>query len=145
VIYGWDDTRLNFATWLLVSLRDGKPVQVLTDRYGSPTFADSLSRAILRLLQIEDGGIFHLAGAECLGRYEFARRLAEGFGLDPELIRPVSSSDFKTKAARPVHPCLVSERASKHGIRIADVGEGIAAMRQQRSIERFVPPARFKS
>lgn len=145
VIYGWNDTRLNFATWLLVSLRDRKPVRVVTDWYGSPTFADSLSRAILRLLEIGDGGVFHLAAAECVSRYEFARRLAEGFGLDAGLIRPVSSSELETKATRPAHSCLVNERAARHGIRVAGVEEGIVAMRDQRTIESFVPPARFKS
>ncbi|MGI0149017.1 MAG: SDR family oxidoreductase, partial [Thermoplasmata archaeon] len=34
VVYGWNDTRLNFATWVLTSVRDGKPVNVVTDWIG---------------------------------------------------------------------------------------------------------------
>src|SRR2546428_1881968 len=37
VVYGWDDTRLNFATWVLTSVREARTINVATDWIGSPT------------------------------------------------------------------------------------------------------------
>ncbi|TMA03466.1 MAG: NAD(P)-dependent oxidoreductase, partial [Methanobacteriota archaeon] len=69
VIYGWDDTRLNFATWVLTNAREGKSINVVTDWIGSPTLADGLAASILRLLELPDGGVYHLAGAEAMSRH----------------------------------------------------------------------------
>ncbi len=145
VIYGWDDTRLNFATWVLTSLREGKEIRVVTDRYGSPTLADSLADAILRLLKVGEGGIFHLAGPDCVSRFEFAGALAKAFELDGGLIHPVEAAKLGMRAERPSRSCLVNGRAAGYGITTVGVGEGIELMRSQRSLERFETPARFKS
>ena len=145
VIYGWDDTRLNFATWVLSSVREGKPINVVTDWIGSPTFADSLAASILRLLEIPDGGVYHLAGAEGMSRHAFAVRLLKAFGLDPSLARPVRSADLDMKAPRPPNSSLSSAKAKRHRIAVLSADEGIAAMKEQRSLGSFVPPARFKS
>jgi len=145
VIYGWDDTRLNFATWVLTSVRDGKPVNVVTDWIGSPTFADGLAAGILRLLTVPDGGVYHLAGADAMSRYDFAVRLARAFELDSTLVKPVRSADLNMKARRPPDSSLTSAKAKRHRISVPGVDDGIAAMRDQRALDRFVTPIRFKS
>jgi dTDP-4-dehydrorhamnose reductase len=145
VVFGWNDTRLNFATWILTSLREGKEVRIVTDWYGSPTLADSLADGILRLLESQEGGVFHLAGPDCLSRYDFAVKLANAFDLDASLIRPVKAAKLNLRAARPPHSCLVNERAASLGITILGVDDALALMRSQRSLETFVPPQQFKS
>jgi dTDP-4-dehydrorhamnose reductase len=145
VVYGWDDTRLNFATWVLTSLREGKPINVVTDWIGSPTFADSLAVGILRLLAVPDGGVYHLAGPDAMSRYDFAVRLAQAFGLDAANVKPARSSDLKMKAPRPPDSSLASAKAKRHRISVDSADEGIAAMKRQRTLESFVTPTRFKS
>jgi len=145
VIYGWDDTRLNFATWVLTSLRAGQSINVVTDWIGSPTLADGLAACILQLLSLPDGGIYHLAGADAISRYEFAVRLAKAFGPDDTLIKPVRSADLGMKARRPPDSSLTNNRAKRHRITVVAASDGIKTMKAQRSLESFVPPARFKS
>jgi len=145
VIYGWDDTRLNFATWVLTKAREGKSINVVTDWIGSPTLADGLAASILRLLELPDGGVYHLAGAEAMSRHEFAVRLLKAFGLDPSLAKRVRSADLNMKAPRPPNSSLTSAKAKRHRIAVVSADEGIAAMKGQRSLDSFVPPARFKS
>src|SRR5919204_493858 len=111
VVFGWDDTRLNFATWILTSLKDGKSVNVATDWIGSPTFADSLAAGILKLLAVPEGGVYHLAGVDAISRHDFAVRLAKAFALDVGLVRPVRSADLKLKARRPADSSLSSAKA----------------------------------
>jgi dTDP-4-dehydrorhamnose reductase len=145
VVFGWDDSRLNFATWVLSSLKDGKPVSVATDWIGSPTFADSLAAAVLRLLKVPDGGVYHLAGPDPLSRYDFAVQLATAFGLDPTAVKPVTSGDLNLKAPRPPDSSLSSGKAKRRRIAVVGANEGIAAMKEQRTLDSFVPPTRFKS
>jgi dTDP-4-dehydrorhamnose reductase len=145
VVFGWDDTRLNFATWILSSIKEGKSVNVATDWIGSPTFADGLAAGMLRLLKVPNGGVYHLAGPKALSRHEFAVRLAKAFGLDPTAAKPVPSADLKLKAPRPRDSSLSSAKAKRHRIAVDGAEEGIAAMKEQRALDSFVPPARFKS
>lgn len=145
VIYGWDSTRMNFATWLLTSLRDGKEVRIVTDWFGSPTWADDLAGGVLRLLKIPIGGVFHLAGPDRLSRYEFALRLAKSFRVESNLIKPVTAAEFSRKAARPRDSSLVNVRAAEHGILFMGVDESLKRMHSQQDLESFVPPTRFKS
>jgi len=145
LLYGWDDTRLNFATWVLSSARDGTPIDVVTDWIASPTFADSLAEGVLQLLKVPDGGVYHLAGAEGMSRYDFAVRLMKASGLHPKLVRPVRSAQLHLKAPRPANASLSSAKAKRHRIAVLSADEGIAAMKEQRSLDSFVPPARFES
>lgn len=145
LLYGWDDTYLNFATWVLSSARDGTPIDVATDWIASPTFADSLAAGVLELLKVPDGGVYHLAGADGMSRYDFAVRLVKAFGLDPETVRPVRAAELHLKAPRPANASLSSAKAKRHRIAVLPVDEGIAAMKEQRSLDSFVPPAGFKS
>ena len=145
VVYGWDDTRLNFATWILTSLREAKSVNVVTDWIGSPTLADGLAAGILKLMEVPDGGIYHLARGDAMSRYDFAVRLAKAFGLETKLIKPVTSAELAMKARRPPDSSLANVRAKRHRITVVGADEGIAAMKAQRDLESFVPPARFKS
>ena len=107
--------------------------------------ADGLAASILRLLELPDGGVYHLAGAEAMSRHEFAVRLLKAFGLDPSLAKPVRSADLNMKAPRPPNSSLTSAKAKRHRIAVVSADEGIAAMKEQRSLDSFVPPARFKS
>lgn len=145
LLYGWDDRHLNIATWVLGSARDGKPIDVATDRIGSPTFADSLAAGILQLLKVPDGGVYHLAGADGMSRYDFAVRLVNAFGLDPAMVKPVRSADLHLKTPRPADSSLSSAKAKRHRIAVLSADEGIAAMKEQRSLDSFVPPVPFKS
>ncbi len=145
VIYGWNDTRLNFATWLLSELREGREVFIVTDWYSPPTFADSLAESMLKLMRQKKAGIFHLAGPDCMSRFEFAVRLARGFGLDESLVRPVFASTLDLLAVRPMNVCLENYRAKSLGIETVGVDRGITVMRNQLDLEDFIVPKRFKS
>jgi dTDP-4-dehydrorhamnose reductase len=145
VIYGWDDRRLNFGTWVLSSGRAGTPINVATDWIGSPTFADDLAAGILRVLRVPDGGVYHLAGGDALSRYDFAVRLLKAFDLDPTMAHPVRTEDLHLKAARPADSSLSNTKAKRHRITLLTADEGIRAMKGQHGLEGFATPARSES
>lgn len=103
VLYGHGRrVKLNFALWLLRELQAGKTVRVAEDQIGSPTLADDLAFGIVRIIELNKQGIYHISGPDVISRLEFARKLAKVFRLDPKLIRPVRTSDLKQAAPRPL-------------------------------------------
>jgi dTDP-4-dehydrorhamnose reductase len=100
VLYGWHPEKSNFATWIIDSLTKGKKITVVDDHYNSPTFADLLAETILRIVEKDFDGVFHVSGSESISRYDFALRLADIFGLDDSLIAPAKMIDLRTWIAR---------------------------------------------
>ena len=144
VIYGWNPSEVsglksssgksvNFVVWALQKLEKGEEIKAVTDQYSSPTLADNLAEALLVMASSEKQGIYHTAGKDCVNRYEFTLKIAEVFGLDKSLIKPVTSEIFKQVAKRPKKCCLDVSKAEKDfGIRFLTVEEGLKLMKNQK-------------
>ena len=143
VIYGWNPLEangvpsssgktINFAMFVLDKLKKNETVKAVRDQYGSPTFADNLAEALLRLAKYQGNGIFHTAGKSCVSRYEFAVKLAGLFGYQTHQIQPVYTSEFKQLAVRPKNSCLKVDKAERAlKMRFFTAEEGIKEMRRQ--------------
>jgi len=85
LIYGFHppDPR---TRWVVDSLRHGQPITLFTDELRCPVWVEQLAAALVELAAVEGedrGGIWHVAGAQALSRYEFGVRLTRAYGLDP--------------------------------------------------------------
>ena len=126
VIYGVG-IQSRFTNWILSYLRDKKPVDPFVDQFNSPTLVDDLSQAIVKILKNDISGLFHATGPTCINRYEFALMLAKEFNLDLNLIRPVTSSQKKQNAPRPISTCLDSSKLEeKINFSFKDLKTGIS-------------------
>jgi len=146
VIYGWNPSEIsglksssgksmNFAIWALQKLRDRQQIQVVTDQYGSPTLADNLAEVLMVMIASGKQGIYHTAGKSCVNRYEFALKIAETFGIDKKLIKPVTSYVFKQIAERPKKCCLdISKVERNFRIKFLTVEQGLSEMKGQESL-----------
>lgn len=133
VIYGWGETKKNFATWLIDSLSKGMQVRALTDQYVSPTLNANLAKMLLEIAVRRLTGILHTAGASRVNRYEFAVELAKIFGYNPELIRQAKMSDMDWKARRPKDSSLdVSKSKTLLNSKPLEVREALKLMVAQR-------------
>ncbi|MEM2734819.1 MAG: dTDP-4-dehydrorhamnose reductase [Candidatus Bathyarchaeia archaeon] len=103
VIYGAAPAsgKSNFALWLIDKLERGERASVLVDQYVSPTLNSSLARMILEAVERGLEGLYHMAGAERVSRYEFAAKLCAAFGFDPSLLKPARMADMAWAARRP--------------------------------------------
>jgi len=143
VVYGWMPLELsgavsssgkpmNFAMWMLMRLHSREAVNVVTDQFATATLADSLADASLKIAGTDAGGVFHVSGASCESRFDFAVKLAKEFGFDPGLVRPTDSSQFKQKARRPVFSCLdCSKAAQKFNLNPMSTEESLKIMKGQ--------------
>jgi len=115
VIYGSRPAsgKVNFALWLLNSLKSGKPVRVVTDQFITPTLNTNLASMVLEAADRRLAGIYHLAGATRISRYDFARLMADVFDLDSSLIIPSRMADLKWDAKRPMDSSLATYKADR--------------------------------
>jgi len=112
VIYG-NSPQSRFTNWILSYLKEQKLVDPFIDQYNSPTLVDDLSQAIVKIFQNNICGLYHATGPTCVNRYNFALMLAKEFALDSNLIKPVTSSEKKQNAPRPISTCLDSSKLER--------------------------------
>jgi dTDP-4-dehydrorhamnose reductase len=99
LIYGFQppDPR---TLWVVGSIREAKPITLFTDELRCPVWVQQLAASLLEMAAGEQCGIWHLAGPQALSRYEFGRRLARTYGLDPAGITPGLSRDSGLRRPR---------------------------------------------
>ncbi len=126
VVYGWHK-RSRFTDWIIKTLRENKIVDPHMDQYNTPTLVDDLAQAILKVCKMNISGIYHAVGKTCISRYEFAQVLANKFGLDRNLIKPVTSQEKKQMAPRPSKTCLDASKLEKSiGFNFHDIDTGVS-------------------
>jgi len=115
VIYGATPAagKINFALWLLNSLKRGEKVKALIDQWNSPTLNTNLARMTLEIIERRLTGTFHLSGATRISRYDFAKMVAQTFNVDASLIVPTVSKDFSWVAPRPRDSSLDTGKAQQ--------------------------------
>lgn len=143
VVYGWTPLELagvksssgkpiNFAMWILMKLNKQEQIRIVTDQFASATLADSLAESIIKIVETDKSGLYHISGLSCESRYEFAIKLAKKFGYDSSLISPTTSESFVQKAKRPVYSCLDCQKAIKDfGLKLLTTDESLDIMKSQ--------------
>lgn len=111
VVYGWEHQEKNFVFRLINSLKQGKTIQIPKDQIGTPTYAPDLAHKAITLANMDVKGVINLTGKDCISRYEFARNVADIFNLSSNLIIPVSTSELKQPAKRPLLAGLKTYKA----------------------------------
>jgi dTDP-4-dehydrorhamnose reductase len=122
VIFGWNDPAgpssssgksLDFASWVVDQLRRGEPLRIVNDQIASPTYADDLALALLRLGESSRTGVYHTAGATAVSRHAFAVRIARETGFDVSSIRAIATSELHQLARRPSDSSLDSSKLAR--------------------------------
>jgi dTDP-4-dehydrorhamnose reductase len=123
LMYGWHNSleRQNMVTWILDSIPKGIPLKIVNDIYSNPLLSSNCADAIWAVIKKEETGVFHVAGADCISRYDFALKIAEIFNLDKSMITPVPNSYFTGIASRPYNTCLCTDKM-EHELEIKPIG-----------------------
>jgi dTDP-4-dehydrorhamnose reductase len=108
VIYGSTPAagKVNFALWLIETLRKGERVKIVSDQWNTPTLNTNFAEMSLEVIERRLAGTYHTCGASRVSRFEFASQIADCFGLNKTLIDEVSSSQFSWLAKRPMDSSL---------------------------------------
>lgn len=101
-----------FPQSILNAARAGKPLTVVNDQIGSPTFTSDLADATLELLDRGAGGIWHVANSGQTTWFDFAASILQEFAVHADL-KPTTAAEWKaarpTSATRPAYSVLDTE------------------------------------
>lgn len=142
-LYGGAGKHFPRTVWTV--LRDRGGIDVVDDEFGSPTFAGDLASALVHLTVLRGAGVFHLVNEGRASRIELARETARLAGIDPELVKPVSTAAFLARyplpARRPPDSTLRNTRAAALGIALRDWREALAAYVPKLAQDLWLEPA----
>ena len=141
-IYGWNaEPKESLAEHFVGRLRRGETAMGFADVRFAPILANDLADQLLRLACMNVAGVLHVTGRGCVTKADFGRRLAQTFGYDADLVRPVSVVDAGLGAPRPRRTCLKVSRAEAILGPLPTVNEGISRFRE---LEEAGLPARLR-
>lgn len=107
----------NFVTKVIKWSKQNKEIRVVTDQTACPTWsralAELVSQALSRMIfmgndwTIKHCGIYHLASADYVSRYEMTGRIVQRLGLPVE-VHPALTREFPSPVNRPAFSALSS-------------------------------------
>jgi len=137
LMYGWNHAvnRPNPVSWIYEKLIKGERIPLVDDVYENPLFNLQCGKTLWSLLEKRPAGVFHLAGATRINRYELGLEVARVFGLDADLIERVDSSFFPSIAPRPKDTTFKTHKVQTVlGIEPMTLAEGLAVMKSTMGI-----------
>jgi dTDP-4-dehydrorhamnose reductase len=101
----------NFVKTILRVAREGKPLRVVDDQFGTPTWARDIAGAIRDLIQNQAKGTYHYTNAGSTSWHGFATAILAGainagFALETTVVEPIPTSGYPTPARRPAYSVL---------------------------------------
>ena len=105
----------NFVEKMLALSENHSSLRVVSDEVGAPTHTWDLAEAILALIKTQLFGTYHVVNGGSCSRDEFAKKIFSFADKNIE-VTPCLSSEFPTKAERPVYSVLdISETEAVMG------------------------------
>lgn len=113
IVYGQGEqlSRSNLILWAKEALEKGSPLQIVDDQFRAPTWASDLAWACVRICELDQTGIFHIAGPETLSIYQIVERVAAFYGLSMTQVSKSSSHTLQQPAKRPSRTGFVLDKA----------------------------------
>ena len=121
--------RRSLAEFFLYNLIAEKPLNGFTDVFFCPVLVNDIAGIFFRMLENRLSGIYHVFSGDCLSKYDFGVRIAERFGLNANLIAPVSVAEGGLAAARSPNLTMNTHKLS------TDLGEALPTFSPM--LERF--------
>ena len=101
----------NFVKTMLRLAGEGKPLRVIADQQGTPTWAADIAAVVLRLVDRDTSGLFHYTNAGSTSWHGFASAILEeartiGYDIKTREVEPIPTSEYPTPARRPAYSVL---------------------------------------
>ena len=121
----------NFLSTVVRRIQNGEKLKVITDSYGTPTYARDLAERLRQLAELDVRGIYHVVNSGSGVNFEeFTRKAIALIGNCDAVVEPISAATLNRPAKRPLNSrlrCLRSETI------------GLASLRDWESaLEEFV-------
>ena len=91
----------NIVLWVKDMLENNKEITIVDDQYRMPTYVEDLAMACKLIVDKKISGVYHISSNVLLSVFEIANQIADVFGLNKKLIKPISTKTLNQKAIRP--------------------------------------------
>jgi len=100
-LFGGGREDKKFVPKILDLARQKKHLDIVSDKFGAPTYTNDLARVIADFIKTGYYGKYHSANYGCVNRYEVAKEILDIAGITDCKLTPVSSDRFPLPAPRP--------------------------------------------
>ena len=114
-MFGGEERDKKFVGKMVRLIRERDSLQVVDDKWGTPTYAKDFLEGIRSLIERDRQGLYHLGNDGCCTRYEIALHLKEILGQSKVQILPVSSDHFPLPAPRGRQEGIANLRLKREG------------------------------
>jgi dTDP-4-dehydrorhamnose reductase len=108
----------NMVKTILRLMQTQPELRFVDDQVGNPTMADDAARGIIRLVEHEASGVWHLTNQGATSWYGFAGDVLEAAGEDRARVKPIRTIDLQPPrpAQRPANSVLANTKFVASGI-----------------------------
>jgi dTDP-4-dehydrorhamnose reductase len=117
----------NFPAKIIAAADAGKPLRVVNDEIGNPTYAPDLAVAIAQLIQARVYGIYHLTNTGYCSRFEFAQEILRQSGRAHIPLEPITLAQFPRPSTVPAFTPLLNTNGVALGIVLRPWTEALRA------------------
>ena len=106
----------NFLNTVRRLVQERPSLSIVNDQIGSPSLADDLAAATIKIVNTVTNsnedlyGTYHLTGAGNTSWYDFARAIVAGLGSHHVSVTPIGTADYPTPARRPRYSVLNTDK-----------------------------------
>jgi dTDP-4-dehydrorhamnose reductase len=131
-IYGWNAQNQNsLAEWIISKLVKKEKVPGFSDVIFSPLLVNTLCANIVKMVDANLTGRWHLGCQPALSKYEFARLISRVFEYDEGLVSPVLVNIVNFKAKRPLNTSLICDnQLISYGILLPTIEEEVLKLKK---------------
>jgi dTDP-4-dehydrorhamnose reductase len=117
----------SFPRTMLRLAQEGRPLRVVNDQRGSPTYTEHLADALVALIARPHYGVYHAVNSGACTWYELACEVFRAAGVKAE-VTPITTAEYPTPARRPANSVLDTSKLKRvYGISLPDWRAGVAA------------------
>ena len=106
----------NFIQAVLNNAAAGKRLRIVTDEVANPTYNDDLAEAIVKLVETEGYGIYHLVNEGSCSRHAFARYFLDKAGYQDTAVEKISVVEWPRASVPPTYASLRNMAGKNIGI-----------------------------
>jgi dTDP-4-dehydrorhamnose reductase len=111
--YGWSlSGKRSLAEFFYHNLTNNKSMSGFTDVRFCPMLVNHTARILIKMLQKNLSGMYHLVGPQAMSKYQFGIEIARRFGLKESHISPKSILSSSLTARRSHNLCLSTHKLS---------------------------------
>jgi dTDP-4-dehydrorhamnose reductase len=131
--FGWSPAGhgKTFGEWLYKSLKEQRPVRLITDYFFTPIEVSHFVAALKTVAESAYCGVINIAGTERCSKHDFGMAMAREFGFETGSVVPCTGAEMPGMVNRPRDLSLSTDKfTSLFGYRLPDVRQGLKTFRQ---------------